>query len=257
MPAPINTLKHRLQSGEALLGVWVGLADAYGAEIAATSGFDWLLIDGEHAPNDIRSISAQLGVLGTGGPAPVVRLPHDDTAKIKQALDIGAQTLLIPMVDSADQAAQVVAATRYPPQGIRGVGSSLARASRFAAIPDYLTTANDQICVMVQVESRAGLAALDGILAVDGVDGVFIGPSDLAADMGLLGQPQHPDVKAAVLDALTRIAAAGRIAGVLTTDLAFARECRTAGARFLGVGIDVLILSQGLRNLAQAARAQV
>ncbi len=250
MPAPVNTLKEKLAAGEVLYGIWLGLADPYAAEIAATSGFDWLLIDGEHAPNDIRSISAQLGVLGGAGPCPVVRLPHGDTAKIKQALDIGVQTLLIPMVESAKQAAQIVAATRYPPQGVRGVGSSLARASRFSAISDYLTTANDQICVMVQVESVAGLAALDAILAVKGVDGVFIGPSDLAADMGLLGQPHHPDVKAAVLDALRRIHAAGRCAGVLTTDFDFAQECRAAGATFLGVGIDVLILASGLRALA-------
>ncbi len=250
MPAPINTLKQRLKQGDVLHGIWLGLADPYAAEIAATADFDWLLIDGEHAPNDIRSISAQLAAIGAHGPCPVVRLRDDDTAAIKQALDIGAQTLLIPMVDSADQAQRAYRATRYPPQGVRGVGSSLARASRFAAIPDYLTSANDQICLILQIESVAGLANLDAILAVEGVDGLFIGPSDLAADMGYLGQPSHPAVKAAVLDALTRIRAAGKAAGVLATEPDYISECKAAGANFVGVGVDVLILAAALRGLA-------
>jgi 4-hydroxy-2-oxoheptanedioate aldolase len=180
MPAPVNTLKHRLQAGETLVGCWLGMAEPYLAEISATAGFDWLLIDGEHAPNDIRSMAAQLAVLEASGASTVVRLPDDDPAKIKQALDIGAQTLLIPMVESAAQAERIYRATRYPPLGFRGVGSALARASKFAAIPDYLTTADDQICVLVQVESRAGLEALDAILAIDGIDGVFIGPAPIS-----------------------------------------------------------------------------
>ena len=249
MPAPVNPLKARLAAQEVLHGIWLGLADPYAAEIAATADFDWLLIDGEHAPNDIRSLSAQLAVIR--GPAPVVRLRDDDPAGIKQALDIGAQSLLIPMVDSAAQAQAIWRATRYPPEGIRGVGSALARASGFAAIPDYLKTANDQICLILQVESVKGLAALDDILFVPGVDGVFIGPSDLAADMGHIGQPAHPAVKAAVLDALTRIRAAGRSAGVLSTDPAYIADCKAAGANFVGVGIDVTILSASLRTLAQ------
>lgn len=251
MPAPINTLKHRLQAGEVLHGIWLGMADPYAAEIAATAGFDWLLIDGEHAPNDIRSMMAQLAVIGQGGSAPVVRLPDGDPVKIKQALDIGAQTLLIPMVDSAEQAALLVAATRYPPHGFRGVGSALARASRFSAIQDYLTTANAQICLMLQIESVKGMAALDAILSVPGVDGVFIGPSDLAADMGHLGNVANPDVKAAVLDALARIRKAGRIAGVLTLAPEFIADCTAAGANFVGVGIDVTLFAGALRALAK------
>jgi 4-hydroxy-2-oxoheptanedioate aldolase len=251
MPAPVNTLKKRLQSGEVLHGIWLGMADPYAAEIAATAGFDWLLIDGEHAPNDIRSISVQLAVIRQGPSAPVVRLPDGDPAKIKQALDIGAQTLLIPMVESAGQAELLVRATRYPPQGFRGVGSALARASQFGGIADYLATAGDQICLMLQIESTRGLAALDDILSVEGVDGIFIGPSDLAADMGHLGNAQHPDVRAAVLDALARIRTAGRIAGVLTTAPDFVDACKDAGANFVGVGIDVTLFSGALRSLAK------
>ena len=247
MPAPVNTLRHRLKAGETLIGCWLGMAEPYLAEISATAGFDWLLIDGEHAPNDIRSMTAQLAVLEASGASTVIRLPDDDPAKIKQALDIGAQTLLIPMVESASQAERIYRATRYPPLGFRGVGSALARASKFAAIPDYLTTADDQICVLAQVESRAGLEALDEILAIDGIDGVFIGPSDLAADMGHIGRPAEPAVKGAVLDALKRIRAAGRIAGVLTMDPAYIADCRSAGANFLGVGIDVTLFAGAMR----------
>lgn len=251
MPAPTNPLKARLLAGETLHGIWLGMADAYAAEIAATAGFDWLLIDGEHAPNDLRSTMAQLALLERGASAPVVRLPDGDPVKIKQALDIGAQTLLIPMVDSGDQAAMLVRASRYPPHGFRGVGSSLARASRFSAIPDYLATANDQICLILQVESLKGLAALDDILATPGVDGVFIGPSDLAADMGHLGNAQHAEVQAAVFDALTRIRKAGRIAGVLATAPGFIADCKAAGANFVGVGIDVTLFAGALRALAK------
>jgi 4-hydroxy-2-oxoheptanedioate aldolase len=251
MPAPLNRLKHRLAAGETVYGCWVGMADAYAAEMAATCGFDWLLIDGEHAPNDLRTTLAQLAVIEPSPSLPVVRLRDDDPARIKQALDAGAQSLLIPMIETAEQAERAVRATRYPPQGIRGVGSSLARASRFSAIPDYLTTANDQICLILQVESRAGLAALDDILALPGIDSVFIGPADLAADMGHLGDAGHPDVRSAVLNALTRIAASGKAAGMLSTEDAFIAECVKAGARFVGVGIDVLAYVGALRARAR------
>jgi 4-hydroxy-2-oxoheptanedioate aldolase len=249
MPAPLNVLKQRLAAGQVTHGIWLGLADSYAAEIADTAGFDWLLIDGEHAPNDIRSLSAQLSVLRHT--APVVRLPDDDPVKIKQVLDIGAQTVLIPMVDSAGQAKRAASACRYPPEGFRGVGSALARASRFAAIPDYLVTANSEICLILQVENRAGLAAIEEIAAIDGVDGIFIGPSDLAADMGYLGKPGEPAVRQAVLDGLSRIRKAGKAAGVLTTDAAMIADCKAAGANFVGVGIDVTILAGALRALAK------
>ena len=250
MPAPHNSLKHRLAAGHVLYGCWLGMAEPYVAEIAATAGFDWLLIDGEHAPNDIRSLSAQLAAVLASPSLPIVRLPDDDTAKIKQALDIGAQSLLIPMVETAAQAQRIYRATRYAPEGIRGVGSSLARASKFSKITDYLPTANAEICLILQIESRAGLAALDDILAVQGIDGVFIGPSDLAADLGYLGQPDHPKVKAAVLDALRRIRAAGLTAGVLSTDQHYLNDCKAAGANFVAVGVDVILYAAAMRMLA-------
>jgi 4-hydroxy-2-oxoheptanedioate aldolase len=251
MPAPVNHLKRRLAEGETLYGCWLGMADPYAAEMASTCGFDWLLIDGEHAPNDLRSTAAQLAVIEPSASLPVVRLRDDDPARIKQVLDAGAQSLLIPMIETADQARRALAATRYPPDGIRGVGSSMARASRFSAIPDYLKTAGDQICLILQVESRAGLAALDEILAVPGIDGVFIGPSDLAADMGHLGNAAHPDVRAAVIGALARIAASAKVAGVLSTEDAFIADCVAAGARFVGVGIDVLAYVSAMRARAR------
>src|SRR6056297_311095 len=184
MPAPENRFKSALARGDMLYGCWAGFADAYPTEILATAGFDWLVIDGEHAPNDLPAIMRQLQVLEGRHSAPVVRLPMGEAWAIKQVLDIGAQTLLIPMVESGGQARDLAAAMRYPPRGIRGSGAALARASRFSDIPDYTATANDQVCLLVQVETRAGLDALDAILEVAGVDGVFIGPSDLAADMG-------------------------------------------------------------------------
>lgn len=251
MPAPQNRLKLRLAAGETVFGCWLGMADPYAAEMAATAGFDWLLIDGEHAPNDLRSTLEQLQVIEPSPSLPVVRLRDDDPARIKQVLDAGAQSLLIPMIETAEQAERALRATRYPPHGIRGVGSSLARASRFSAIPDYLTTANDQICLILQVESRAGLAALDDILAIPEIDCVFIGPADLAADMGHLGNAGHPEVRTAVLEALARIAASGKAAGMLSTDDAFIADCLQAGARFVGVGIDVTAYVGALRARAK------
>lgn len=253
MPAPSNLFKASLKSGQAQMGCWVGLAEAYAAEITATAGFDWLLIDCEHAPNDLRSMMDQLRVVEASDSKPVVRLPIGDTVLIKQFLDAGAQTLLIPMVESKEQAEELVRAVRYPPVGVRGVGAGLARASRFSAIPDYLKTADREICLLVQVENRAGLAALDSILTVDGIDGVFIGPSDLAADMGHLGEPMHPDVVAAVMDALARIKAAGKAPGILTTNLDFARTCLELGALFVATAIDVTLYAAAIREAARQA----
>lgn len=250
MPAPINTFKSRLANGEVLHGCWIGLADAYAAEIAATAGFDWLLIDGEHAPNDLRSISDQLARVLPSASHAIVRTADDNPATIKQVLDIGAQSLLIPMVETADQANAIYRATRYAPEGMRGVGSALARASQFSAIPDYVQTANDQICIIVQVETVKGLENLDAIAGVRGIDGIFIGPADLAADMGYPGQTDHPDVHAAIMDALSRIRAAGLSAGMLGTAPDFVADCKTAGANFVGVGIDVTLFAGAMRGLA-------
>jgi 4-hydroxy-2-oxoheptanedioate aldolase len=247
MPAPENRFKSKLARGDMLYGCWAGFADAYATEMLATAGFDWLVIDSEHAPNDLPSIMRQLQVLEGRHSAPVVRLPMGEPWAIKQVLDAGAQTLLIPMVDSADQARALVRATRYPPEGIRGSGAALARATQFSAIPDYISTANAQICLLVQVETRAGIDALDDILKVEGVDGVFIGPSDLAADMGYLGDSDQPEVRAVIRDALTRIAASDKAAGILSLDHDTALSYRDWGAQFLAVGIDVVMLAQTAR----------
>jgi 4-hydroxy-2-oxoheptanedioate aldolase len=255
MPAPQNTLKRRLLAGEVMHGLWLSMANPYAAEMAGTAGFDWLLIDGEHAPNDLQSMMAQLAVLERSGSAPVVRLPDGDPVKVKQVLDIGAQNLLIPMVDSADQARMLVRATRYPPKGFRGVGASAARASRFGAIQDYLTTANDEICLILQVESVAGMAALADILAIDGVDAVFFGPSDLAADMGHLGRSDMPVVREAIYDGLSRTRAAGKAAGILATEPGFIDAAKAAGANFVGVGVDVSLYTGALRGLAARYRS--
>jgi len=250
MPAPVNSFKAAIAAGKPQIGFWLALANAYTAEIAAHAGFDWLLVDGEHAPNDIPSILAQLQAIGSAS-HPVVRLPIGEAWLIKQALDIGAQTLLIPMVESAEQARQLVRAVRYPPEGMRGVGASIARASAFSRIGDYLNTADEQVCLLVQVENRAGLAALDEILTVDGVDGVFVGPADLAADLGYIGRPGVPEVQAAVEDALTRIVKSGKAAGILTSDEALNKRYLELGATFVAVGTDVTMFAQSTSALAK------
>jgi len=250
MPAPTNVFKQTLLKHKTTYGCWVGMADAYAAEIAASAGFDWLLIDGEHAPNDLRSILSQLQVVEASNSHPIVRIPVGETYMIKQVLDAGAQSLLIPMVESGAQAQELVKATRYPPDGIRGVGSALARASKFNAIPDYLTTANDQICLTVQLETTAGVEALDDILAVEGVDGVFIGPSDLAADMGMLGKADTPEMQSTINALLTRIKASGKAAGILALTNESVSQARESGACFIGVGIDVLLFANAMRKLA-------
>ena len=247
MPAPENLFKAALKRGERSYGCWACFADSYATEILATAGFDWLVIDGEHAPNDLRSIMAQLQVLRGRASQPIVRLPMGEAWLIKQMLDAGAQTLLIPMVESADQARDLVRAMRYPPEGIRGAGAALARASDFSAIPDYTLTANDQMCLLVQVETRAGIEALDDILAVEGVDGVFIGPSDLAADMGYPGGKATDEVQAVIRDALGRIAASGKAAGCLSVDHETALNYRDWGAQFIAVGLDVVMFAQAAR----------
>jgi len=254
MPAPLNTFKKALADGKTLFGCWLVLADTFSAELMGTAGFDWLVIDGEHAPNDLRSILAQLQVLEASGSHPVVRVPIGETWLLKQVLDAGAQTVLVPMVDNAAQARQLVRDVTYPPDGDRGVGYALTRAARFSQITDYGSTADAQICLLVQIESRAGLLALDDILEIDGIDGVFIGPADLAADMGHMGNALHPDVQSAIMDALTRIDASGKAAGILSTNDDMTNDAINAGARFIAVGADVLLLSHAAQALANKWR---
>lgn len=243
MPALPNAFKAALSQGEMQLGLWLALANPYTAEVCAGAGYDWLLVDGEHAPNDIPTILAQLQAVGRGRSHPVVRPAIGETWLLKQILDLGAQTVLVPMVESASQAQALVKAVRYPPHGVRGIGAGLARASSFNRDQNYLHTANDEICLLVQIESRAGISALKDITTTEGVDGVFVGPADLAADMGYLGRPDAPEVIQTVEEAIRAISALGKPAGVLSADRALARRYVNAGARFVAIGSDVGILS--------------
>ena len=245
-----NRFKRDLAKGEPQFGLWAALADAYVTEVLATAGFDWLLIDNEHAPNDVRSTLAQLQAMSAYASHPVVRPVKSDTAIIKQLLDIGVQTLLLPMIDTADEACEAVAATRYPPEGVRGVGSALARASRWNRVPGYLNTAANELCVLVQVETVKGLANVRSIADVDGVDGVFFGPADLSASMGLLGKPGAPEVREAIRKGIEIARECGKAAGVLAADREFAREYIDAGATFVAVGTDTGLLSTAASQLA-------
>lgn len=249
MPAPINRFKQELLAGRTQIGLWLAMASAYSAEMASHAGFEWLAIDGEHAPNDVQSILGQLQAIQPSASSAVVRLPMGESWLIKQMLDIGAQTLLIPMVESADEARRLVAATRYAPAGTRGIGAALARASRFNGIGDYIATAGDQICLLVQVETRAGIDAIEALTDVENLDGIFVGPSDLAADMGYPGQPTHPDVVSTVIEAIRRIRQGGKAPGILSSDPAFLSAALDAGAQFVAVGTDVGLFTGALREL--------
>jgi 4-hydroxy-2-oxoheptanedioate aldolase len=249
MQLPVNAFKAALRAGRPQIGLWHGLANSYASELLATTGFDWLAIDAEHAPNDPRSILAQLQAMAPYPVHPVVRTPSADAALLKQYLDVGAQTVLVPMVETAGQAAGVVAATRYPPTGIRGVGSALARASRWNQVDNYLHRCTQEICVLVQVESAVGLTNLAAIAATDGVDGVLFGPADLAASMGMLGNTADQRVQEAIADGVRMVRAAGKAPGVLTVDRAIARRYLGAGALFVAVGIDTTLLIGAARGL--------
>ena len=250
-----NRFKERLCAGELLYGFWLGLSEPFTAEICAGAGFDWLLIDGEHGPNDLRTIFAQLQAIAPYASAPVVRPPQGDHVLIKQLLETGVQTLLIPMVESAAQARHLVEAMHYPPDGIRGVGSSIARASRWGRIADYSARANAEMCLLVQVETRAGMDALDEILDVHHVDGVFFGAADLAASYGLLGQPNHPDIVARIEAGLRAARARDMPGGVLCGDPALVQRYRDAGARFIAIGVDSMLLAAATSKLLDAYRS--
>jgi len=239
----------QLRAGRPLFGLWQALANPYTAEICASAGFDWLLFDGEHAPNTLQTLLAQIQAVAPFPVEAVVRPQVGDPAIIKQYLDIGFTTLLIPMVESAEQAAALVAATRFPPRGIRGVASATSRASGFGSMPGYLQRAHHDVCLIVQIESAAGLDAIEAIAAVDGIDALFIGPGDLAAALGHLGEPRHADVQAAITDALRRIHACGKPSGIFALDPADARARIADGATFVSVGTDVGLLANGGRAL--------
>lgn len=252
MPAPRNKLKKALKNGEMQVGLWLGTAHPMIAEIAATAGYDWCLIDGEHGPNDIPTMVAQMQAMNGGDASIVVRVPIGQDWILKQVLDIGAQTVMVPMVETAAQAADMARAVRYPPDGVRGMAASMVRASGFDLQPDYLDNANDEICLIVQVESAAALENIDAIAATEGVDVVFIGPADLSADMGFTGRMDAPEVVAAIKHAVTRIRAAGKAAGIIGGgDYTYVRDL---GVTFLGLSADVTVIAKGLRGLAQQAR---
>lgn len=257
MAAPKNAFKAALAEGRFQLGLWAALGSAYAAEVLSTSGYDWLLIDGEHGPNDVPMIGAQIGALRHSPTHAMVRPPMGEAWLLKQLLDQGAQSFLIPMVESAVQAKALVRALRYPPHGIRGVGAGLGRASDFNRTSDYLATADDEICLIVQVESRAGVAAIDEIAAVEGVDGVFVGPSDLAADMGLLGNPGAPEVLAAITHVFERTGAHGKARGIMTVSLPQAGIYRDLGADFMAIGTDVNCLVSAVENLRRSFLGEV
>lgn len=255
MPAPKNTFKQALEQGKRQIGCWMTFAEPVTAEIMGTCGFDWLVIDGEHSANDIRSIRDQLVALAASPSHPVVRVPVGETWIIKQVLDVGAQTVLVPMVESAEQARDLVRACQYPPHGTRGVGATSARATMFGSTSEYIQTADQEICLLVQVENRAGIDALDDILAVEGISGVFIGPADLSTDMGYQGNSAHPEVRAVIADAFARIKAAGLAPGVLGVTDEATQAYSDMGAQFLAVGLDVLVLAQSARALSAKWKA--
>ncbi len=246
-----NTFKTALKNGQQQIGLWLAMADPYSAEICAGSGFDWLLLDGEHSPLDLRTMLAQLQSVAPYPAHAVLRPPTGDPVLIKQMLDIGAQSLLIPMVETPKQAEMLVRATRYPPQGFRGVGAGIARAARWGRLHTYMDHANEEVCLLLQVETRTGLDNLEAIASIEGVDGVFLGAADLSASLGHPGQPQHPEVVAAMDKAIDTILACGKAPGLLATDETVAARNLAQGARFVAVGVDALLLVKATQDLAQ------
>jgi 4-hydroxy-2-oxoheptanedioate aldolase len=246
-----NAFKHALAAGQVQIGLWSSLCSPIAAEIVADAGFDWILLDTEHSPNEIPDLFGQLQAVARGTATPIIRPAWNDAVLAKRALDIGAQTLLFPYVQNAEEARRAVESTRYPPQGIRGV-SVAARASRYGRTPGYLTKANSEICVLVQVETRIALDNLESIAKVEGVDGVFIGPSDLAASLGHLGNPQHETVQKAIHEAVDRLKALGKPAGILTGNQEEAKRYIDWGFLFVAVGADVGLLAKGADVLVKA-----
>jgi 4-hydroxy-2-oxoheptanedioate aldolase len=245
-----NRFKHDLAAGKLQIGLWCSLCSSIAAEVVADSGFDWLLLDTEHSPNEVPDILRHLQAIQRGTASAIVRPAWNDAVLIKRYLDIGAQTILVPYVQNDAEARKAVEATRYPPSGIRGV-TGTGRAARYGRIKEYLCRANDEIGVLVQVETREALAELDSIAAVEGVDGVFIGPSDLSASLGHIGNPAHPAVQEAIKDAVRRIRAAGKGAGILTGNEDEARRYIEWGYTFVAVGTDLVLLARAADGLAQ------
>jgi 2-dehydro-3-deoxyglucarate aldolase len=243
-----NAFRQRLLAGETLIGCWCSLANPITTEVLGVAGFDWLLLDGEHSPNDVGTFIPQLMALKDSASAPIARPASNNVVEIKRLLDAGFYNFLVPMVESVEEARRAVAATRYPPKGVRGVSVSQ-RSNRFGSVPDYFASIDEQICVLVQIESRKGLAAAAEIASVDGVDGVFVGPSDLAAALGHLGNPNHPEVQQAIAAIFEAVKSSGKPLGTLAPVEADARRYLGMGARFVAVGSDLGVFRNGTQAL--------
>eukprot|EP01036_Dinobryon_divergens_P054016 gene54016-72191_t len=243
-----NSFKHKLLAGERLIGCWSSLANAITTEVLGVAGFDWILLDGEHSPNDVNTFIPQLMALKDSPSAPVVRPTSNNPVELKRLLDAGFYNFLIPFIESEAAALEAVRATRYPPQGVRGVSVSQ-RSNRYGTVPDYFKSINDHICVMLQIESRVGVRAAKAIAAIEGVDCVFVGPSDLAADMGHLGNANHPEVQAAIAAVFADAKAFGKPTGILAPVEADARRYLAMGATFIGVGSDLGVFRSATQAL--------
>jgi 4-hydroxy-2-oxoheptanedioate aldolase len=248
MELPVNKFKQALKAGKPQIGIWSSLSSHIVAEVLANSGFDWVLLDTEHSPNELPMVQSQLHAMAAGTATPIVRVPWNDMVMVKRFLDIGAQSLLLPYVQTVDEARNAVTYTRYPPHGVRGVAGST-RATQYGRIKDYYKRVQDELCVLVQAETRTALKNLDAIAGVEGIDGVFIGPNDLAADMGFLGNLQHPELWKAIEDAARRIRKAGKAPGILVGE-ADGKRCLDMGFLFVAVGADVGMLARGSEALA-------
>jgi 4-hydroxy-2-oxoheptanedioate aldolase len=255
MPSIENNFKRRLKGKDPLVGLWMQLCSNVAAEALAYSGYDWLLIDSEHAPNEVQDVLGQMQGIAAGGSSPIVRIPWNDAVLFKRLLDIGVQTFLVPQVNSVEEAKKAVRAVRYPPNGVRGM-AGCSRANRFAHVPDYYRIADGETCVIVQIETRAAAAQVREIAGVDGIDAVFVGPADLAADMGHIGDPGHPEIQAAIARVLADAQAVGKPAGIFAFGPDDARKRFAAGFRFASVGADLSTMIKACEALLTVARAK-
>ena len=249
MELPINHFKRALREGRPQIGLWSHLCSPISTEILGQCGFDWIVLDMEHSPNELPHILSQLQALKDSPTMPVVRPPWNDMVTFKRLLDVGAQTLVVPYIQNAEEARNAVAYTRYPPHGVRGYAGA-PRASGYGRVKDYAKRCSEEICLLLQIETVEGLKHLEEIANVDGVDGVFIGPGDLSADMGHLGNPKHPEVVAAVDDAFRRIRACGKAPGILIGDESLAKHFIEVGGLFVAVGADQNLLRDSASALA-------
>ena len=249
MDLPRNAFKHALAAGKPQIGLWSSLSSSYSVEVIAGAGFEWILLDTEHSPADLENLLTQLQAAAPYPTHAVVRVPWNDMVTIKRTLDIGAQSLLVPYISSAEEARAAVSYIRYPPKGVRGVAGTT-RATRFGRIKDYARRAHEEICLLLQVETQAGLDAIEAICGIDGVDGVFVGPADLHASLGHTGEIANPKVKPLIDQAIRRIRKCGCAPGILTPSEADARHWLDCGALFVAVGADVGILARGAEALA-------